>query len=95
VKESQNPITGLEMFDALKKATDDLVAGEPYHLNRDEVRHFFPLTDKDLVARGYGPNRAEEINNALCQRNYQPLFDSLGVRIVLTDDAPRLFPHRD
>lgn len=82
--------TALEIFDALEEATADLDEGSEFIMNSREGLELSKLTEADLMSRHLGKNRAEEVAHHLGDRNFEALAATLGVKLIFSDDAPRL-----
>lgn len=82
--------TGTEMYKALETATKGLDPGAEFHIHPVDVYDLFKLKPSDLIALGYDKSRAEEVSYALFKANCDPLGDSLGIRLVKDQKAPRL-----
>jgi len=82
--------TGLEMYDALREATREVPAGSEFTVNAVKAYDLCKLKPSDLVSRGYDEKIAEEVSSALLEGNYDPLAKSMGFRLSVSNDAPRL-----
>jgi hypothetical protein len=82
--------TALQIFDALEEMTADLEPGSEFRLNAADSADLFKLTESDLLARHLGQKRAQEILSGIWSQNLEPLARSLGVKLVMSDDAPGL-----
>lgn len=84
--------TGLEMYDALRRATGLLPAGSVFRVNAVEAHDLRKLTVRDLVSRDVDEKIAEGVSSALLDGNYELLARSMGLRLHVVRNAPRLLP---
>jgi hypothetical protein len=82
--------TGLEMYDALYRATRRLTYGAHFTVNSIEAIDLQRLEAADLVARGYNQETAKNVSAALLSGDLGPLGDRLGLLLAASQDAPRL-----
>ena len=80
--------TALQIFDALEEKTADLEPGSQFRLNSVDRAALFKLTEADLLARHIGRKRTQEILSGIWNQNLDPLALSLGVALVVSEDAP-------
>ena len=85
--------TGLEMYDAVHDATRRFQPGSAFTINTLDSTDLRKLTIDDLLSRHYGESVAEEVSSALFNGDFKPFARSLGIRLVLSDDAPPLLSH--
>ncbi len=84
--------TGIEMYDALRKATRTLPKGSEFTVNIVESYDLGKLKPSDLISRGYSERIANEVSSALFIRDYGPLGSRMGLRLAISNDAPPLLP---
>jgi hypothetical protein len=82
--------TALDVFDALEEATAELEPGSEFALNTEDRLLLLDLTVADLKSRHMGKNRIDEVLHGLSTQDLEPLSGTLGVKLSVTDDAPRL-----
>ena len=82
--------TALEIFDALEEVTSGVEPGTEFALNSGHRAELLKLTEKDLMARHLGKARAQEILSGIWHEDFEPLARSLGVKLVFSEDVPRL-----
>lgn len=82
--------TALQIFDALEEITADMEPGSEFILHAADRADLFKLTEGDLLARHLGQKRAQEILSGIWHEDLDPLARSLGVRLAVSQDAPRL-----
>ena len=86
--------TGLELYDALRNGIRNLPPGSEFPVNAFESFDLRKLKPSDLVSRGYEEKIAEAISSALFQGNFGPLGKSMGIRLSVSHDSPRLLPEK-
>jgi hypothetical protein len=82
--------TALQIFDALEEITADMEPGSEFTLHTADRTDLFKLTEKDLLERHLGQKRTQEILTGIWHEDLNPLARSLGVKLVVSQDAPRL-----
>lgn len=82
--------TPLQVFDALEDITSDLEPGSEFELHSSHKTELFQLTEANLLARHLSGKRAQEILQGIWHQDIEPLSRALGVKLVFTDDAPRV-----
>ena len=84
-------ITGLEMYDALRKAT--LRLNGDFKIDSHDALDLMKVTAADLVLRGYSRAKAKQVADALDKANYEPLGIVLGVNLIIeAETTPELIP---
>lgn len=84
--------TGLEMYGALREATQGLAPGTEFRINAIDARDLCKLRPSDLISQGYDEKIAEEISSALLNGDFGPLGTSRGLRLSVVRVQPGLLP---
>ena len=63
-----------------------------FTLNTLEAHDLQKLRPSDLIDRGYSETTAEEVSTALREGNYAPLAQSMGLRLSVSHEVPKLLP---
>lgn len=71
--------TGLEVFDALRKATKLLPAGSCFSISLFDSYDLCKLSSSDLTSRGFDESTAEEVRSDLLNGRLDKLGRSLGL----------------
>jgi hypothetical protein len=83
---------GLEMLDALKRATADLPMGSRFEINAFDAKDLMKLTEHDLRTRGFDPIVAERVDRDLSSGNLAELGKAIGIDISVDRAAGNLIP---
>ena len=84
--------TGLEMFDALKRATADIPIGGRFDVNSFDAKDLMKLTDDDLKALGFDAILAERIDRDLICGRLTELGKAIGLDLSVDRRAGNLIP---
>jgi hypothetical protein len=84
--------TGLEMFDALDKATKPLERGSIFEVNPVDALDLRKLTEDDLVGRGFSAERAKKVDADLLRGNLDELGKALGIHLRVNKHKQNLIP---
>jgi hypothetical protein len=74
-------VTGLQAFDALKKATKGKELGNDHAIDWETALDLRKLKTSDLVALGYDETEAERVSGALLKGDVGPLGESMGLKL--------------
>lgn len=83
--------TGLEMYDALVRATAARGNGT-LAVNEFDAEDLTKLTAADLCLRGVDAPRAERVVSDLAQGNLRELGSAVGVHLTINENEPNLIP---
>jgi len=86
--------TSLRIFDIIYRAIQNREDKTPlarFPLHPDDKFDLMKIKITDLTSRGFEEGKAAVIVAALMQWNLEPLGRSLGVQIVISDEARSLF----
>lgn len=84
----ENIITGLEAYDALKLATNNLPIGSIFSINKRDLQEFTP---KDIPSRGFDRFIADKASSDLLIGScLAELSDSIGIQLAVSGQAPML-----
>lgn len=84
--------TGLEMFDALKRAMANQSVGSRFEVNTFDAKDLMKLTECDLVARGFDPAVAMQVERDLLSGSLSELGKSLGLELSVSRQVDNLIP---
>jgi hypothetical protein len=83
--------TGLETYDAVRQAMlNRCGTNRNFAISRLDAFDLLKLTSQDLSSRGYGDAVADEVSDALCNRNLDKLAATIGINFDIQDDFPSL-----
>src|SRR5713101_4802931 len=84
--------TGLEMFDALKRATQDLPRGGTFTLNVYNKLDLCKLTENDLQSVGFDQEVASRVARDLSKQSLEELGKAMGIELVVRKNSLDLIP---
>lgn len=84
--------TGLEMFDALKRATADIPIGGRFDVNSFDAKDLMKLTDDDLRTRGFDSILAQQIDRDLMSGRLTELGNAMGLELSIDRREGNLLP---
>lgn len=84
--------TGLEMFDALKRATAGLPIGSRYEINTFDAKDLMKLTEDDLRTLGFDAIVAARVDRDLLGGNLTEFGKAIGLELAVNRQAGNLIP---